>query len=109
MQKDGNIKRVLVGDITDTSGAAHFLTERLGRHVGVDTIHKFVREGRLPAYMFHDGELVLREPSQSNRGKDLIFLKVHLQAMEPPPLPGNPNIRTLSKSRKKRGNSLQNP
>jgi len=93
-----DIHRYLVSDITDTVGASKLLTERLRHNIGVDSVHKLVREGRLRAWMFLDGELVERRGAE--RGKDLIFLKADLQALHPP-LRGNPNIRELYKSRKK--------
>jgi hypothetical protein len=96
-----DIKQYLVGDITDTIGASRYLTERLGHSVGVDSVHKLVREGRLRAWMFQDGELIAREPKSSkSRGKDLIFLKADLQGLRPVKR-GNPDIANLHKSRKK--------
>ncbi len=106
--QDINVKSMLVGDLTDTVGAAKILSARLERSVSVDAVHNFVREGRLQSYMFQDGELMPRPPKQPTRGKDLLFLKAHLLGMEPPSKPGNPNFRQKkeegnnpSKSRKK--------
>lgn len=99
--QDINLKAVLVSDLTDTVGAAKFLSARLGRNVSVDAVHNFVREGRLRSYVFQDGELKPREPGTPTRGKDLLFLKAHLMGMEPPPKPGNPNFQ--------RGGDGENP
>lgn len=92
-----DIRDYLVGDITDTTGASKHLTDRFHRSIGIDSVHKFVREGRLRAWMFQDGQLIPREKDQDMRGKDLIFLKADLDAMKPPRKPGNPNIANLRK------------
>ena len=99
-----DIKEYLVGDITDTVGASTILSERLKHSVGVDSVHKLVRNGKLRAWMFQDGELVVREPGVKHRGKDLIFLKADLAAIKPFRA-GNPNIANLHKSRKTAKNS----
>lgn len=90
-----DIKRYYVGDITDTFGAAAHLTERMGHSIGVDSVHKLVRNGKLRAWMFQQGELVVRQPGQT-RGKDLIFLKSDLAAITPVKR-GNPKIGELNK------------
>jgi len=94
-----DIKRMLVGDLTDTEGAAGILAERFKRHVSVDSVHRFVRDGALPAWIFQHGEITQRNPEQPSKGKDLLFLKADLYTMTPPQL-GNPNIANLRKREK---------
>lgn len=94
MPTDNKLKNALASDLTDTVGAADLLTKRLGRNISVDTVHNLVREGRLHAYVFQDGELVPRPMDRPTRGKDLLFLKADLYAMTPPPGPGNPTFKS---------------
>jgi hypothetical protein len=94
-----DITRMPIGDLTDTEGAALLMASRFKHSVSVDSIHRFVRDGLLPSWIFRRGELVRRDPSQSTKGKDLLFLKADLYTMTPPQR-GNPNIANLRRKEK---------
>lgn len=94
-----DIERMLIGDLTDTEGATIILADRFKRKVSVDSVHRFVREGLLDAWLFQHGKLVRRIPQQTTKGKDLFFLRADLYNMIPPQR-GNPNIANLRKKAK---------
>lgn len=84
-------------DLRDTRGAARILGERMGKkgNVSVDTVHRFVREGMLRAYVFDDeGQLIERVPTQEKRsGQALYFAMPDLYAVDLPDPPGRPPKR----------------
>ncbi len=70
-----DLSGVYARDITDTSGALYILEQRLGKKFSPDTLHYHVREGKLRAYVFVNGELVRWQTGEKRRGQTLIFLK----------------------------------
>ncbi len=85
-----DIKRMMVGDLTDTDGAVKILSRRFNREYNRDTIHLYVRQGKIQAYIFQGGELVPRDESNITRGKDLIFVRADIAGLEKPRSPGKP-------------------
>ena len=81
-------------DLTDTAGALHILKHRSGKTFSPDTLHYFVRIGKLKAYVFHDAELLQWKPETKRHGQVLIFLKK--------------DIYNLDISPKKRGRHAKN-
>ena len=81
---------MLVGDLTDTDGAVKILCRRFNREYNRDTIHLYVRQGKIQAYIFQGGELVPRDPKHPTRGKDLIFVRADIEGLEQPRSPGKP-------------------
>ncbi len=89
-----NINKMFVGDLTDAVGASKILSERFGRPddnpFSVDSVSQLVKQNRLRAFMFIDGQLVERQQDGPRRGKDLIFLKSDLLQVPMPGKPGRP-------------------
>jgi hypothetical protein len=85
-----NINKMFVGDLTDAVGASILLSKRFEKPFSVDSISQLVKQQRLRAFMFIEGELVERQPSGARRGKDLIFLKSDLLQVPMPGKPGRP-------------------
>ena len=81
-------------DLTDTAGALHILKQRSGKTFSPDTLHYFVRTGKLSAYVFNNAELLRWKPDMKRHGQGLIFLKK--------------DIYTLDISPKKRGRHAKN-
>ncbi len=90
MDHTQEIPEVSVKQITDTAGASTRLTERFGRSFGVDSVHAYVKSGKLRAFRFEKGELVRHQPTGARGGKDLIFLRSDLEEVEIPKRPGRP-------------------
>jgi hypothetical protein len=84
------IPEVSVKQITDTVEASRRLTERFGRGFGVDSVHAYVKAGKLRAFRFEKGKLVRHRPMGKRGGKDLIFLRSDLEEIEQPKRPGKP-------------------
>lgn len=82
--------------LTDTEGAIVILAERFKKKYSADSIRNFVKQERLPAFIFQGGQLVEREPNADTRGKDMFFLRADLYVMERPQPAGNPHLRKLS-------------
>jgi hypothetical protein len=77
-------------DLTDSVGASRILSERFGKPYSVDSVQQLVKQNRLRAFLFADGVLTERTPGLHTRGKDLLFLRADLYALERPQRPGRP-------------------
>jgi len=86
-----DIRRAMAMDLTDALGASRILSHRFGRPFSVDSVHQLVKQGRLRAFLFQEGELVERQPETQTKGKDLLFLRADLYSLEPPKRPGRPS------------------
>ncbi|EFH88949.1 hypothetical protein [Ktedonobacter racemifer] len=86
-----NINQAMAKDLTDSVGASRLLSRRFNRSFSVDSLHQLVKQNKLRAFMFHEGELIERTPDIHTRGKDLLFLYADLYALEPPRKPGRPS------------------
>lgn len=91
MEYTQEMPEVSVKQITDTVGASRRLTERFGRSFGIDSVHAYVKTGKLRAFRFESGELVRHQPTGTRGGKDLIFLRSDLEEIEPPKRAGRPS------------------
>jgi hypothetical protein len=89
------LQGVYASDITDTSGALHILKERSGKDFSPDTLHYFVREGKLPAYVFYNSQLTRWTSEHKRRGQGMLFLKR--------------DIYSIDTSRKKHGRGATKP
>jgi hypothetical protein len=85
-----DIRQAMATDLTDSVGAAKLLSKRFHRNFSVDSVHQLVKQKKLRAFLFDDGELVERAATPRTRGKDLLFLYADLYALEPPRKPGRP-------------------
>lgn len=85
-----DIEAIRACDLTDSAGALRILERRFGKSYSHDSLRNLVKFGKLRAFMFADGEFVLRVPDERTRGKDLLFLRADLEALEPPNKPGRP-------------------
>jgi hypothetical protein len=85
-----DIQQASASDLTDSVGASKILTERFGRSFGIDSVHQLVKQNKIRSFLFQDGSLIERMPDASSRGKDLIFLRTDLEAIEQPKRPGRP-------------------
>lgn len=90
MEYTQEMPEVSVICFTDTVGASRRLTERFGRSFGIDSVHAYVKTGKLRAFRFESGELVRHQPTGTRGGKDLIFLRSDLEEIEPPKRAGRP-------------------
>ena len=80
----------MASDLTDSIGASSLLSERFGSSFSVDSVQQLVKQNKLRAFMFREGKLVERTSAENTRGKDLIFLRADLYAVERPRKVGRP-------------------
>lgn len=85
-----DIQQAMARDLTDSIGASKILTDRFGRNFGVDSVHQLVKQNKIRSFLFYEGALTERTLETNTRGKDLIFLKADLYALEPPKRAGRP-------------------
>ena len=76
--------------ITDSEGALLRLRDRFGQpNYSMDSLHQYVKSGRLQAFIYVRGVLVEKTEERQSRGRDLFFLRSDLEKL-PMPQRGHP-------------------